>query len=302
MQWRLPRFIVGSMRKSPGLIQLRETHTLCVPTFQWQTNNRISAKKYSVRAEWLRRSGRTPSEPSETPWWRITLRPASIQCVTFYITLRSLFHCFFVFCRSPILNDHSGIVANCDYTSAWVHWVHPCIGIAIWWVTLRKSLLGFLLPACKMQFSFDKLYTSFQVARDMWLLTILYSFHPSPVLQLVAISGITCGQLRMFPTLKTCNATATGAFSPVQISRRDPSYPSFQVLWWAPGLSSIQWNLHPRLGVWLWIVVSAATRDAHSVHHNTSTCVALPTPRRSVDPLHTSSGFLFIDTSEICVD
>jgi len=32
---RLPRFIVGGMRKSPGLIQPRETQTLYVPTFQW---------------------------------------------------------------------------------------------------------------------------------------------------------------------------------------------------------------------------------------------------------------------------
>jgi hypothetical protein len=37
-----------------------------------------SAKKYSVRAEWLRQSGRAPPEPSETPRWRITPRPASI--------------------------------------------------------------------------------------------------------------------------------------------------------------------------------------------------------------------------------
>jgi len=63
-------------------------------------------------------------------------------------------HCFFSFCRSSILNDHSGVVANCDYTSEWVHWVRACIGIAMGWVMLRKSLLTFLLPARKMQFSF----------------------------------------------------------------------------------------------------------------------------------------------------
>ena len=43
--------------------------------------------------------------------------------------------------------------ANCDDTSAWVHWARACIGIAMRWVTLRKYLLAFLLPACTMHFS-----------------------------------------------------------------------------------------------------------------------------------------------------
>jgi len=104
-----------------------------------------SAKNVSVRAEWLRQSGRAPSEPSETPRWRITPRPASIPRVALHIALRSQLRSFFSLCRSPILNKHSGIVGNCDHTSEWVHWVHPCIGIAMQWVTLRKSLLAFLL-------------------------------------------------------------------------------------------------------------------------------------------------------------
>jgi len=112
-----------------------------------------SAKDISVRAEWLRQSGRAPSEPSETPRWQITSRPASIPRVALHIALRSLFHCFFLLCRSPILNERSGVVANCDHTSESVHWVRACIGIAMRWVTLRKSLLAFLLPVRKMQFS-----------------------------------------------------------------------------------------------------------------------------------------------------
>ena len=112
-----------------------------------------SAKNISVQAEWLCQSGRAPSEPSETPRWRITPPTASIQRVAFHIALLSLFHWFFSFCRSPILNDHSGVVANCDHTSEWVHWVRACIGISMLWVTRRKSLLAFLLPAPKMQFS-----------------------------------------------------------------------------------------------------------------------------------------------------
>jgi len=118
-----------------------------------QTKRNTSAKNISVRAEWLRQSRRAPSEPSETPRWRITPRPASKPPVALHIALRSLFHRSFLLCRSPILNERSGIVANCDHTSEWVHWVRACIGIAMRWVTLWKSLLAFLLPARKMQFS-----------------------------------------------------------------------------------------------------------------------------------------------------
>jgi len=45
----------------------------------------------------------------------------------------------------------------------------------------------------------------------MWLLTIHRSFCLSSVLQ-VAITGMTCVQLTIFPTLKTCKATAASAF------------------------------------------------------------------------------------------
>jgi len=89
-----------------------------------------SAKNISVRAEWLRQSGRARSEPSETPRWRITPRQASILGVALHIALRSLFRRFFSLCQSPIVHTHSGVVANCDHTSEWVHWVHTSIGIA----------------------------------------------------------------------------------------------------------------------------------------------------------------------------
>jgi len=135
----------------------------------------------------------------------------------------------------------------------------------------------------------------------MWPLKIHRWFHASPVLLLVAISGITCGQPTIFPMLTTGKATAMVLFSVVQISRPDPSYPSFQVLWWALGLTSTQRKLHPRFGVWFWMVIAVATRDAHSARYNTSPGVALPTTSRSVNPLRASSGFLCIDTSEICV-
>jgi hypothetical protein len=88
-----------------------------------------SAKNISVWADWLRQSGRTPSEPSETPRWRNTPRPAWIPRVELHIALRSPFRRFFSLCQSPILNKHSGVVANCDHTSEWVHCVHACIRI-----------------------------------------------------------------------------------------------------------------------------------------------------------------------------
>jgi len=111
------------------------------------------AKNISVRAEWLGQSGRTLSEPSETPRWRIAPCPGSIPCVALHMALRSWFHWFFSLCWSPILNEYSGVVANCECTSEWVHWLRACIGIAIQWVMLLKSFLTFLLPARKMHFS-----------------------------------------------------------------------------------------------------------------------------------------------------
>jgi hypothetical protein len=75
---------------------------------QDDTSRETSAKNISVRAEWLRQSGHAPSEPSETPQWRITLRAALIPRVALHIALRSLFHRFFSLCQSPILNEHSG--------------------------------------------------------------------------------------------------------------------------------------------------------------------------------------------------
>jgi hypothetical protein len=104
-----------------------------------------SAKIIFVWADWLRQSGRAPSETSGTPRWRITLHLASIPHVALHIALQSPFRHFFSLCWSPIWNKHSGIVANCDHTSEWVYCVHACIGIAWEWVTLRKSLLTFHL-------------------------------------------------------------------------------------------------------------------------------------------------------------
>jgi hypothetical protein len=101
---------------------------------------------------------------------------------------------------------------NIIHISDSVDWVRDCNGIAMWWVTLRKFLLKLHLPACTTQVSLYWLFSSFEDTQFMWQLTIHCLFRPSPVLLVVAISGIMCVQPTMFPTLKTYKATATCAF------------------------------------------------------------------------------------------
>jgi len=82
-----------------------------------------SAKNISVRAEWLRQSGHAPSEPSETPRWQTTPCQARIGHVTLHIAIRLRFRRVVWLCRYPFVNDHRGVVANCDHTLELVHWV-----------------------------------------------------------------------------------------------------------------------------------------------------------------------------------
>jgi len=110
-------FGIPGYRKLPNpLLQLMLTHwlTTCRKSgcpsqivvhfsfiFQPLLGILASAKNISVRAEWLRQSGRTPSEPSETPRWRNTPRPASIPRVALHIAVQSQFRRFFLrLCKS----------------------------------------------------------------------------------------------------------------------------------------------------------------------------------------------------------
>jgi hypothetical protein len=123
----------------------------------WASYNQFrrlrSATNISFEAEWVHRGGRAQSAPSETPRCWITWRPASIQHIAFHIAPWSLFVHFMSFCQSSILTNQSAVVANYDHILEWDYWVWACIGTALLWVTLRKSLLAFLLPASKVQFS-----------------------------------------------------------------------------------------------------------------------------------------------------
>jgi len=135
----------------------------------------------------------------------------------------------------------------------------------------------------------------------MWLLTIHRSFRPSPVLLLVAISGMTCAQLTIFPTLKTCKATAAGAILSCTNFETGSKLPEFSGIVVSARANLYSTKAPSSFRSLFWIVVAVATEEAHSARHNTSPGVAWPTPSRSVDPLRASSGFLCINTSEICV-
>ena len=147
-----------------------------------------SPKNISLQAESLSQRGHASSQPSKTSWCQITPCPDAIPLVALHISFRLLFHHYFSLCLSPTSNKHTSIVAKCNHMSEWVHWVRTCIRIAMQWVTLPKTFLTFLHPACKLQFSHYSLYTSFKVVRTMGLLTIHCSIKPSPVLQQVVIS------------------------------------------------------------------------------------------------------------------
>jgi len=117
--------------------------------------NSHQQNQISVQTEWLSQSGCALSELSETSRWRLTLRTQSMTRVALHSVLRLQLHHYLVLCLSAILNEHSGSVANGNHKSEWVHWVCTGIMIPMWWVTLQKPLLAFLLPTCKMQFSLD---------------------------------------------------------------------------------------------------------------------------------------------------
>ena len=106
----LDNFNIESFQSADGLRQLLSEHNFGLGSDSWiEDHSHIfgtlyyrdifkcipSAKNISVRAEWLRQSGHTPSEPSDTPRWWITSHPASIECVALHIALRSPFRrCF----------------------------------------------------------------------------------------------------------------------------------------------------------------------------------------------------------------
>jgi len=261
----------------------------------------IIRKKISVWVEWLHLSESTLSEPSETVWWRLTLRLGSKQSIALNIALWSQFYCFFSLCCTPISKEQFGVVANCDHTSELVHWVRTSTGIVMWWVMLRKLLLEFLLSLGKMQFSLYWLYRSFQVTRCMWLLTINCSFGSSSALLLAAIAAITCMQLIMLPTLKTCRAMAASSFLTGTNFKTGSKLPKF-----SGSVVSASANHYSTKDPSLFrsFMLNSrcschANRPLSTPQHLPGRC--LPTHSRSVGPLHVSSGFLCITTCEICI-
>jgi hypothetical protein len=88
---------------------------LVVKAFLWGDDRETSAKNISVWVEWLRQSGRALSELSETPRWQITPRPAPIPGVALHMPLRSQFRRFLLLCWYAVVNEHGGVVANCNH-------------------------------------------------------------------------------------------------------------------------------------------------------------------------------------------
>jgi len=84
-----------------------------------------SGRNGSVRVDALRQSRQ------RHPGGGLLHARPSLPRVALHIALWTLFRRFFSLCRSPNLNKHSGVVANCDHTSECVHWVHACIRIAM---------------------------------------------------------------------------------------------------------------------------------------------------------------------------
>jgi len=107
---------------------------------------------FSIQAGWLCESRRAPLNCQRHPGGGVLCTGCQNHASHCMSPSDLSFTLSFSLCGSPILNEQSGFVANCDRTSEWVNWVRTSIGIAMRWVTLRKSL-AFLLPECKKQFS-----------------------------------------------------------------------------------------------------------------------------------------------------
>jgi hypothetical protein len=172
----------------------------------------------------------------------------------------------------------------------------PCVGSRC---KNRSSCSFYLCTQCNSLFTNDTNHSKLPDLCGYWQSVTrsicLLSYYQKLSLELCVHSQ------RCFPCWKLATKQLLVIFWFVQILRRIPSFPSLQVLLSAPKLTSTQRKVHPRFRVWFRLVVAVATGDTHSARHNTSPGVALPTPSRSVDPLHASFGFLCIDTSEICV-
>ena len=161
---RLSVLFAGSM-ESPSLYFFATTWICGLPDWpswcssfslllQWSASRR----RISFWAEWLRRSRRSLLQLSITPWWRNAPPPALMGHFAWHMALRSPFHPSFSLGVSSILNKHSAVVANCDHPSELVHWVHPCIRIALHRVTLWKSLLVFLVHYTQSAWVGEKLW------------------------------------------------------------------------------------------------------------------------------------------------
>jgi len=220
-----------------------------------------------------------------------------MPCVTWHIALRSQFHCYFSPHQSPRSKNPLAL-----WPTVTIH-RNGFIGYALasglqcdgWRCKNLSSRTFYLRAKCNSIFPNDTHHSN---SPDLWGYgqSITRSFGLLGDCLKLSLELCACWRW-CFPHWNFAKQWLAVLFSLVQIARRDPSYPRFQVLWRAPGLTSTQRKLHRGLGAWVWIVVAVVTKDAHSACHNTSRGIALPTPSHSVGPLRASSDILCIDTS-----
>jgi hypothetical protein len=135
----------------------------------------------------------------------------------------------------------------------------------------------------------------------MWLLTINHSYSQSLVMLLVVIHGITCTQLTMFTTFKTCKATATGdlvALTNVETGSTLPEFPGIVV-----STTANQYSTRAPFSFRSLIFHCSCCWQRRlpfsAIQHVPS--LAQPSRSHSVGPVCASCFFLYMNTFEICV-
>jgi hypothetical protein len=122
------KFSVSSLSLSPISLPCSQLYQHCRTQSSVIPLNLHQQKNNYVWAEWLRQSGCRPSESSETSWWRLTPRLASIPRVALHIALQSQFHHLLSLYQSPIVNEHSGVEVQ-----LWIYVGKGSLGTRLHW-------------------------------------------------------------------------------------------------------------------------------------------------------------------------
>jgi len=218
----------------------------------------------AVRPEWLHQCGCAPSLTSETSRWYINLRPASITVWSF------------------VLASSLAYVKRTRWRGGQL-W--PYVGIDSFGKPLHRDYnamgdFGTIPPrvpsTCTQNAILSLLIIQDIPSGQMYVAGDNPSLIPS--VSCLTTSSYLCNHVRKGDDVSHAakfQSYACQCFSHMyKFWDGLPSYLSFQVLWWAPGLPSTQRNLHPDLGAWFSIVIAVATAVTHAARHNTSVGIA----------------------------